>query len=119
MKTKWVLSIAATVFGLISGESALMAAQRANPPIDWNTIQYIFIGSVLGMIFVIGIQLLRRDPKYANFAITAMLPVSLYFLSSGVSALSLSSTISPASSTVLVVGVGALTGVGFSSLIYK
>jgi len=119
MNTKVTLSIAAVILGLVSGNSALVAAQSAKPPLDWGAVQFSFIGCVLGMIFVIGIQILRSNPKYANFAITGMLAVSLYILSSGAIALIISGTISPPSIFMLVIGIGALIGVGISSLIYK
>ena len=97
----------------------MVAAQSATPPIDWSSIQFAFIGSVIGMLFVIGIQTLRKNPKYGSLAIIAMFMVSLYFASSGVSALIIGGTISPVSLFILVIGLGALLGVGLSSLLFK
>ena len=119
MRIKATLPIAAVVLGLASGKSALVAVQSAVPPIDWGSIQFAFIGCVIGIVFVIGIQILRSNPEYGRFAITGMLIASLYFVSSGVSALIIGSTFSPASVFILVTGAGALPGVGLSSLFYK
>jgi hypothetical protein len=119
MKIKITLYVVAIIIGLVSGKGALVAAQSTVPPIDWGSIQFAFVGSVIGMVFVIGIQTLRKNPKYGSLAIIVMFIVSLFFVSSGVSAFIISGTISPVSLFILVIGLGALLGVGLSSLFFK
>ena len=116
---KITLYVVAVIPGLASGKSALVAAQSAAPPIDWGSIQFAFIGSVIGMLFVIGIQTLRKNPKYGRLAIIAMFMISLFFASSGVSAFIISGTFSPVSLFIFSIGLGALLGVGLSSLLFK
>ena len=107
------------MLGLASGKSALVAAQSATPAIDWSAIQFAFIGCLIGILFVTGIKTLRRNPKYGSRAIIVMLIASLYFVSSGVSALIVIGTITPASTFILVIGLGALLGGWLSSLFYR
>ncbi len=119
MNIKNTLYVVAVILGLASGKSALLAAQSSVPPIDWESVQFAFVGSVIGMLFVVGIQKIRKNPKHGTLVIIGMYIVSLYFVSSGVSAFIISGTISPVSVFVFVVGLGALLGVGVSSILFK
>ena len=119
MKIKLILAIAFTVFGLISGKGALLSAQAAKPPIDWSAIQIIFVFCILAMVIVIGFQILRNNPMYANGAITFMLIPSLYFFSSGISALIISGAFTPESTFIFIIGAGSLIGLGLSIFLNK
>ena len=58
----WII-VGVMIAGLFSGPGALEAGAAAQPPIEWSDIPFVFVGSVFGMLFVIGIQLFRREPK--------------------------------------------------------
>ena len=74
------------------------------------------------MLFVIGIQLFRREPKLSKWALWLLGPVSLYFVASGLSAVFLAASrgaVAPHAILFLAVGTGAHLGVWVSWLIYR
>ncbi|MGL6161263.1 hypothetical protein, partial [Microbulbifer sp.] len=82
--------IAVFLLGLVSGPSALESARASVPPIEWSAIPFVLVGSVVGILFVLGMQLARRNPKPAWFAIRAFEAISLAFLGAGLGALAVS-----------------------------
>jgi hypothetical protein len=113
MNRKWI-DIAAFVIGVVLGPTALASAKAAQPPIDWQSIQTTFVGCVIGSIFVIGIQVLRKDPKYGRYALGLFKPLSILVLGAGVGAATtdaIGGVVSPASFFFAVIGVGLLIGV--------
>ncbi|OGI63586.1 MAG: hypothetical protein A2W18_07520 [Candidatus Muproteobacteria bacterium RBG_16_60_9] len=117
----WIV-IGVVIAGLFSGPGALEAGAAAQPPIEWSDIPFVFVGGVLGMIFVIGIQLLRREPKPSKWALWLLGPASLYFVVSGLSAVVLASSrcgVAPHAVLFFAVGAGTLIGVGVSWLLYR
>lgn len=114
--------IGVVIAGLFSGPGALEAGAAAQPPIKWSDIPFVFVGGVLGMIFVIGIQLLRREPKRSKWALWLLGPASLYFVASGLSAVFLAASrggVAPYAVLFLAVGTGTLLGVWVSWLFYR
>jgi hypothetical protein len=81
----WIIA-AVVVAGLLSGPSALESAATSKPPISWPDIPIVFIGSFFAMVFVIGFQLLRRQPGPGKWALRLLGMGSAYFLASGSSA---------------------------------
>jgi uncharacterized membrane protein YeaQ/YmgE (transglycosylase-associated protein family) len=109
---RWV-AVAAVVAGLASGPASLDSAAAAEPPLDWNAVLFAFVGSTIGMIFVVGIQVMRREDKYARWAFRFMGLVAAYIAASGMSALAFAlyaSRHSPAAWLFLACGVGAMLG---------
>lgn len=118
MKNKTLFNIAAFVLGGVFGSSVLQTAQITDPPINWEDIPFIFFGSAFGVIFVLGIQILRRDPRWAHWGIRIFTPITLFVLGAGSVAVTISalgSGIIPASLVFLSAGVGLLVGVLFTS----
>lgn len=114
MNTWRLVFIAAAVVGLASGPSMLDAAGEARPPIRWEDIPFAFAGSLIGGLFVVGMQLLRRDARPSWWAIRLFGPASVWFLASGVSAAlyALATTgVVPHSLFFAAVGLGLLLGV--------
>lgn len=81
---RWV-SVGVVIAGVLSGPDALDAGAAAKPPIQWPDIPIAFFGSVFGVLFVIGIQLVRHNPKPSQWALYFFVPVSLWFAVSGMS----------------------------------
>lgn len=77
MKPKYWIVVGILIIGLLSGPSALEAGAAARPPIEWSDIPIIFLGSIFGMLVVIGIQLLRREPEPSQWALMLLGSVSL------------------------------------------
>ena len=122
MKTKHWINIGFLFFGLLLSQTALDAAKASQPPIDWKDIPFIFFGCTLGCIFVLGMQIIRRDPKYGRIALRFFEPISIYCLGSGIGALILSKTyetLDPSSILFLIIGLSLYIGVLFSSFLYR
>ena len=116
----WIV-IGVVIAGLFSGPGVLEAGAAAQPPIEWSDIPLVFVGSIFGMLFVIGIQLFRREPKPSKWALWLLGPASLYFFASGLSAAILAASrggVTPSAVLFLAVGAGAIMGVWASWLIY-
>ena len=122
MKKKILINIAVFILGCVFGPSALQTAQIANPPINWEDIPFIFIGSAFGVIFVLGIQVLRRESKWAHWGIRICTPIALFVLGAGAAAVTIASFadgVIPASLLFLSAGVGSLIGLGVSSMLAR
>ena len=119
MKIKFVVLTGLLIFGILSGESALQSAHASKPPIGWPDLPFIFGGTAIGMLFVIGLQILRSNPKYAQWAILFMSSASAYFLASGLSAVVIAGQISPASLLFVAMGSGATIGLLISWWLFK
>jgi len=108
----WIAIVAALV-GLALGPGSLDSAAAAQPPIRWDDLPFSFVGSVLGMIAVVGFQLLRRDEKYGRWAFRAMGPITAFVTASGVSAIGValySRQNGPAAWLFLSAGLGMALG---------
>ena len=122
MKNKTLINIGAFVLGGISGSSALQTAQIANPPINWEDIPFIFFGCTFGVVFVLGIQILRRDSKWAHWGFHIFMPVALFVFGAGTAAVTIAAfagDVIPASLLFLSAGVGLLIGLGVSSMLVR
>jgi hypothetical protein len=122
MKNRTVINIGAFILGGVSGSSALQTAQIADPPISWGDIPFIFFGTALGLVFVLGLQILRRKSKWAHCGIRIFMPITLFVLGAGGVALAICtfrSAVIPASLFFLSAGAGLLVGLGISSMLFQ
>ena len=122
MKSKYWIVAGVLIIGLLSGPGALEAGAAAQPPIKWSDIPMIFFGSIFGMLFAIGIQLLRREPKPSQWALRFLSLVSLWFAASGLSALMwvvARGGVAPHAILFATVGMGALLGVWICWLLFR
>ncbi len=122
MNRRKLVIISAVALGLLSGSSALTPAEAAQRPIDWNDILFLLMGSVIGMLFVLGVQIVRRNPKPALIMIRIFEPISAYVLGAGLSAFVLSlvkNGIQPSGVFVAAVGIGLITGVALASVLFR
>jgi len=117
----WAIA-GALIVGILSGPSALEQGAAAQPPIAWRDIPFSFLGGAVGMLFVIGIQLVRRNPKPSQWALYFLGPVSVWLTASGLSAALLAFArdgAAPYAFLLLSVGMGALLGVWVCWLIFR
>ena len=118
---RWII-VGVLIAGALSGPSALEAGAAAVPPIEWSDIPFVFFGSAFGVLFVIGIQLFRRESKPSMWALYFFGPASLWFAASGLSAATLAvarGSIAPFAVLFFAVGAGALLGVWACWLIFR
>ena len=119
MNIRIILSILAVIVGLFFGSSDLEIREATNPPITWNDIPFILFFSIIGIVFVTGIQIFRKESKYSKNAIAFFFLGSLWTISAGISTFIASETLSPESTVYLNFGFGMLLGVILSSFIFK
>src|SRR5258708_5720290 len=103
------IAVAAAVVGLASGQRSLQSAAASQPPLAWNDLAFVFIGSTISMTFVVGFQLLRKDPKYGLWALRFITPITIFIAASGVGALAVglhSGQRGPAAWFFLACGIG-------------
>jgi len=108
--------------GLILGSYALSSANAAQPTLDWRAIILTLSCTPFSFLFLAGIQLIRKDPKYSKSMITIFTPLSVLLLGAGIGALATGfyyGELGPSSYFYLVIGVGLLMGVFVANLIYK
>jgi hypothetical protein len=77
---------------------------------------------LIAAVFVLGIQILRKDPRYARLALRVFEPVSIAVLGSGLGALasdSLDGGVEPPGLLLLAIGVGLLTGKAVSGALFR
>jgi hypothetical protein len=120
-KSTW-MNIAAIAVGVALGPCALASAKASRPPIEWSAIPFVFVGSVVAAVFVIGVQVLRSNPQHGRFAFCFFTPLSMFFLGSGVRGIAtaiLRGEFGPASILILAIGLGSVFGVFFSRMAYR
>ena len=108
------------VVGLACGMFTLEAAYEAQPPFDWSSVVFSFIAILFGMPFVIGIQLLRNNPKFAKYAVAVFRPISIFVFSSGVSAFAIELSpkgITPQGMFFMALGASLLISVGLCGVL--
>jgi hypothetical protein len=121
MKKTWI-NIAALICGIALGPSALNSAKMARPPIDWLAILFILIGCLIGIIFVMGIQIYKKNSKYGRIALIVFTPLSILLFGAGLGALMtgiLRSEYNPTSFFFLAIGSGLALGVFLSRVVYR
>ena len=122
MKTVPVLSAVAVIAGLVVGPWALEAAQAARPPIDWSDIPFVFVGSAVGVLFVVGLQVLMGKQGPARFASWFFGIIGMHVASSGVSAVVIAAFrggVGPSALLFTSVGIGTIVGALFAGVAYR
>jgi len=117
-----LVNIAALVLGLVFGPFALVSAKAAQPPIDWPSLIFALLGCFIGTIFVIGIQIFRKEPKYGRWALGFFIPVSIFLFGSGVGTLiaaAIRGELYPASFLFITASIGLVAGVLLSRVIFN
>jgi hypothetical protein len=108
--------------GLIMGPYALSSANLAQPPIDWRAIVFVLLCTPLAILFVIGIQLIRKNPKYSKSMIMIFTPLAVLLLGTGIGALASGiyyDEVGPASFLYFVIGAGLVVGMYVANIAYK
>jgi hypothetical protein len=111
MKIKIVIFIIMIIVGAFSGQYAYKIALASKPPITWIDINFIFVGSIIAMLYVIGLQVLRRKSKYGQWAIYFSSFIVANIISSGLAAVVFAGKITPASVLFLAIGGGSIIGI--------
>ena len=122
MTKKIFINLLTFIIGGVLGPSALVSVKSAQPPIDWSSILFAFFGCVIGTIFIIGIQIFRKDPKYAYWSLYILIPISMFVVGSGIGAIitgAIHADFNPATFFFIATGVGLLIGVLFSGVFYR
>ena len=112
----------AFLIGAVFGPYMLSSAKASNPTIEWNHIPFMFFGCVIGMFWVVGLQLIRKDPKYSRGAIIFFYPIAVFIMGSGIGALATGfyhNEFTPASLLFLAIGAGMLVGIFFMRLAFR
>lgn len=110
LSSRLILTATLIVCGLLSGPSTLKSADASSPPLQWTSLPLIFIGSGVGVIFVIWIQ---NANKSAHLFWKFFLYGSIYMLSSGTAALGLSlwqRTFGPSALLFITIAAGMIVG---------
>jgi len=97
------------VAGLAFGPSALSSAAAAQPPVRWNDLAFIFVGSAIALFVVLAFQVLLRNYKAFNYGCSAFALIAINVVATGISALATSVFtvgLTPHSLMFLVVGAG-------------
>jgi hypothetical protein len=108
-----LIGMGLAVIGLVSGPYALRSAQLAQPPLGWPDLAFIFAGSIVGIVLVLGFQALLRNPRAVRWGWLLFGANAAFFVGAGVSSLITSLVIGnggPSSVMFLVIGVGISTG---------
>ena len=122
MTKRTLFKSAVLALGVAFGPSAHTAARAAEPPISWDSIPFVFAGSMFGVILAIGLQIIRHDPKYGRLALGFFTPVSSFILGSGLGALAvggLMNDFGPSSLFFFTMGLGAVCGVFLSGIMHR
>ena len=122
MRNRILVLVIAFILGSMLGPSALRSVQSAVPPIDWNTVWFVLVGSVLGMAFILGIQIARKNPTPARLGLYVFEAISVGIIGMGTSALSVSTEKygwMPSGIFLAAIGVGALAGVILSTALFR
>ena len=117
---RWV-TITAFLIGVFSGSVALNSGATPQPPIEWSHIPFLFFGMIFSVMFVIGLQLFRKDSKSSLFASYFVTPISFWLVASGLSAAFLGifrGSVAPYAFLFLAMGVGALLALWMCWLLF-
>lgn len=111
--TRRNLCAALAIFGAVDGPRALTVAEASVPPLTWEAIIVILVGSCVGILFTLGIQVVLKSPRGVYFGWHFFFYGSIYFISSGASALLMSlwrNSFGPPALLCLVIGTGSFIG---------
>lgn len=86
MRLQRILIIVAVIIGLVSGPWILESASLSQPPIQWVDIPFILFGCIVGLPFVLGLQVLMGNLKMAYSYWRFFALSGLFLLATGLSA---------------------------------
>jgi len=116
------INIIAVITGVVLGPSSLSAANASQPPLTWSAIAFIVFGCLFAGLFVIGLQILRKNKKYGYYTLRFFEPISIFMLGSGIGASVYSvvkEELGPSSVLFIAVGLGLFLSVAVSSAFFK
>src|SRR3954471_13270371 len=122
MKVVPILSIVAVAAGLLSGPEVLEAAEAAVPAHEWRDLPFIFAGSLVAVVIVVGLQIAMRKEKPARIASWLFGLGALYIAVSGLSALGFAlyrATIEASAFIFLAMGIGTIAGAVATGKIHR
>lgn len=117
-----VALLAAVVIGFLCSQSALSSVLAAQPPITWDDLPFVFFGCLVGIVFVVGMQLLRQEAKFSRWALRFFIPTAMWWTASGVGAVILEAvrdSITPASLFLVSSGAGMIFGLGLCWFLFS
>jgi hypothetical protein len=106
--------------GLVAGPWALKSASATAH--QWSDIPFILIGSVICVLFILGIQVFFRKYYVARSMWQVFGAVSLFISASGFSAMTASimvGTIAPSTFIFLAFGLGIVCGLSLARVVYR
>lgn len=117
-----VLYSIALVVGLVSGPWSLQSTAQSEPPLTWAALPIVFVGSVVGIVFVIGFQMVVGNSRAALFASRAFRTIGIYFAGAGFTAaiwaMVLGGGAVPHAFMFLVMGFGVSVGVTVCQILF-
>jgi hypothetical protein len=116
------LEIIALAGGVASGSGTLESAAQARPPIQWNDLAFVFVGSLLAVTLVVGLQIALKKEKPARIFSWFFGIAGIYLAASGLSAFAIAAhrgTIAPSSLLFLAVGIGTIIGASIAGRIHR
>ncbi|WP_369985939.1 hypothetical protein [Thalassolituus sp.] len=119
MRTKLVILTIVVVMGVFSGENTLQVAEASKPPLDWFAVKFVFGGSVLALLFVLGIQAIRKEEKPYYWIFNFFLFVMVYLMISGSAALLSAGEVTPNSTFFIALSSGGLLGILLSWCLFR
>jgi len=114
------VNIIVILAGLACGPSTLSGAHLASPPFDWASVFLVFFGTLIGLPFVIGIQLFKNNPSPAIVMVSSFKLISLFMAASGLSAFLYGLYVegfTPQSVFFLALGTALIISVGICSVL--
>jgi hypothetical protein len=115
MNWRYLLLAIALLAGFASGPSSLESAAASRPPIDWGSLVFLFLGSLVALPVLLGFQALLGKAKALRWGWSLFLFCAVYFTASGFAALVVAFIgpgLVPHSFLFLVLGVAMLLGLG-------
>ncbi len=94
----------------------------SQPSLSWEALPFVFVSTIFGTLFIIGMQTVRKEFKYDCFALNIFRIGASYFLGAGLGALIASMflvSIEPSSTLFAILGAGLIIGVWLSGVLYR
>lgn len=122
MISRIVLYSIALVAGLVSGPWSLQSTAQSEPPLTWTVLPVAFVGCAVGLVFVIGLQMVVGNCRAALFASRAFRAIGIYFAGAGFTAAIWAMVFGggavPHAFMFLVMGLGVSVGVTLCQLLF-
>ncbi len=122
MISRIVLYSIAFIVGLVSGPWSLQSTAQSEPPLTLAVLSIVFVGCVVGIVFVIGFQVVVGNSRAALFASRAFRAIGIYFAAAGFTAglweMVFGGGAVPHAFMFLVMGFGVSAGVTVCQLLF-